>query len=58
MDMCMVDVSGIACAAGDDAIVFNATHPVQEYARDLGTIAYEALTSISPRVKRVFVHGS
>jgi alanine racemase len=49
---------GIACAAGDDAIVFNATHPVQEYARDLGTIAYEALTSISPRVKRVFVHGS
>ena len=30
---------------------------MQEYARDLGTIPYEALTSISPRVKRVFVHG-
>ncbi len=57
MDMCMVDVTHIACAAGEDAIVFSPAHPVQEYARDLGTIPYEALTSISPRVKRVFVHG-
>jgi alanine racemase len=57
MDMCMVDVTHIACAPGEDAIVFSPAHPVQEYARDLGTIPYEALTSISPRVKRVFVHG-
>ncbi|MGV9013477.1 MAG: bifunctional UDP-N-acetylmuramoyl-tripeptide:D-alanyl-D-alanine ligase/alanine racemase [Flavobacteriales bacterium] len=57
MDMCMVDVTGIACAAGDDVLLFSVAHPVQQYARDLGTIAYEALTSISPRVKRVFVHG-
>lgn len=57
MDMCMVDVTGINCAVGDDAMLFSPAHPVQEYARDLGTITYEALTSISPRVKRVFVHG-
>ncbi|MBK9421980.1 MAG: bifunctional UDP-N-acetylmuramoyl-tripeptide:D-alanyl-D-alanine ligase/alanine racemase [Flavobacteriales bacterium] len=57
MDMCMVDVSGLHCALGDDAVVFSPAHPVQEYARDLGTIPYEALTAISPRVKRVFVHG-
>ncbi|MBK6410553.1 MAG: bifunctional UDP-N-acetylmuramoyl-tripeptide:D-alanyl-D-alanine ligase/alanine racemase [Flavobacteriales bacterium] len=57
MDMCMVDVTHIPCAVGDEAILFSPAHPVQEYARDLGTIPYEALTSISPRVKRVFVHG-
>ncbi|HRO40440.1 MAG TPA: bifunctional UDP-N-acetylmuramoyl-tripeptide:D-alanyl-D-alanine ligase/alanine racemase [Flavobacteriales bacterium] len=55
MDMCMVDVTRIPCAPGDEAIVFSPQHPLQDYARDLGTIPYEALTSISPRVKRVFV---
>ena len=58
MDMCMVDVTAIPCAPGDDAVVFSPEHPLQDYAADLGTIPYEALTSISPRVKRVFVHGS
>ena len=57
MDMCMVDVSGIDCAVGDEAIVFSAEHPLQDYARDLGTIPYEALTSISQRVRRVYVQG-
>jgi alanine racemase len=32
--------------------------PCRNMRATLGTIAYEALTSISPRVKRVFVHGS
>jgi len=57
MDMCMVDVTGIPCQAGDDAVLFSAEHPLAHYAADLGTIPYEALTSISPRVKRVFVQG-
>ncbi len=57
MDMCMVDVTHITCSVGDDALLISPAHPIQEYARDLGTITYEALTSISPRVKRVFVHG-
>ena len=55
MDMCMVDVTSIPCAAGDDVFVFSPLHPIQGFAQDLGTIPYEALTSISPRVKRVFV---
>ena len=42
---------------GDDAVVFDAAHPVQQFAKDLGTIPYEALTSISQRVKRVYVWG-
>ena len=57
MDMCMVDVTGIPCEAGDAAVVFDAAHPVQQFAEDLGTIPYEALTSISQRVKRVYVWG-
>jgi alanine racemase len=57
MDMCMVDVSGIECAVGHEVILFGPEHPLQEYARDLGTIPYEALTSISQRVRRVYVQG-
>lgn len=57
MDMCMVDVTDIPCRADDEAIVFSPDHPLQDYARDLGTIPYEALTAISPRVRRVFVHA-
>lgn len=57
MDMCMVDVTGIACGSGDLAVVFDATHPITDVARDMGTIPYEVLTSISQRVKRVYVRG-
>jgi Alr-MurF fusion protein len=55
--MIMVDVTGIHCAVGDAVTVFDAAHPVTELARDLGTIPYEVLTSISQRVKRVYVQG-
>ena len=57
MDMCMVDVTDIACAPGDMAVVFDKDHPVTEMASAMGTIAYEVLTGISQRVRRVYVHG-
>ncbi len=57
MDMCMVDVTHIPCRAGDEAIVFGNAPTLQHYADDLGTIPYEALTSIAQRVKRVYVRG-
>jgi alanine racemase len=57
MDMCMVDVTGIPCTVGDVAVVFDAKHPVTEVAQAMGTIPYEVLTSISQRVKRVYVRG-
>jgi len=57
MDMCMVDVTGIPCTVGDLAVVFDAKHPISDVARDMGTIPYELLTSISQRVKRVYVRG-
>ncbi|MEX1132892.1 MAG: bifunctional UDP-N-acetylmuramoyl-tripeptide:D-alanyl-D-alanine ligase/alanine racemase [Flavobacteriales bacterium] len=57
MDMVMIDVTGIRCALGDPAYLFNAEHPITELAQDLGTIPYEVLTSVPPRVKRVYVRG-
>ena len=56
MDMCMVDVTDIPLVAeGDTALVFGPGLPVEELAAALGTIPYEVLTSVSPRVRRVYV---
>ena len=56
MDMCMVDVTSIPQArAGDVAVVFGEGLPLPALAARIGTIAYELLTNVSERVKRVFV---
>ena len=56
MDMCMVDVTDIPQArAGDVALLFGEGLPLPELAGRIGTIAYELLTNVSERVKRVFV---
>lgn len=55
MDMCMVDVTDINCEEGDEAIIFGKERPIEEIAETLQTIPYEILTSISQRVKRVYV---
>lgn len=55
MDLCMVDITGIGAKEGDSVIVFGENLPVLEVAESIDTIPYEILTSISPRVKRVYV---
>lgn len=57
MDMVMIDVTGILCEVGDLAVLFDAAHPITELTELLGTIPYEVLTSVPPRVKRVYVRG-
>ena len=58
MDMTMLDVTDIPGArAGDEVIVFGPGLGADEVARQAGTIPYEILTSISPRVRRVFLGG-
>ena len=57
MDMCMVDVTGRSCSPGQEVVLFGEEQPLQDYARDLGTIPYEALTSISSRVRRMYIQG-
>jgi alanine racemase len=53
MDTTMVDVTGIDAHEGDPVIIFGAELPIKELSDKLGTIPYEILTSVSPRVKRI-----
>lgn len=54
MDACMIDVTDIECKVGDSVEIFGPEAPVQRLADLLDTIPYEILTSVSPRVKRVY----
>ncbi len=54
MDMCMVDVTKIPAKEGDEVIIFGEEYPISEIAKDMQTIPYEILTSISRRVKRIY----
>ncbi len=54
MDTTMVDITDIDAKEGDAVIIFGEALPVKEISDKLGTIPYEVLTSISPRVKRVY----
>lgn len=56
MDMCMLDISNIQCAEGDEVIVFGEQNPISHIAKDMDTIPYEVFTGISRRVKRVYFH--
>lgn len=59
MDMCMVDISDIPEAQeGDEVLVFGKGLPVTQLAEWSGTIAYEIMTGISQRVKRVYTNES
>ncbi|MDE6577393.1 MAG: bifunctional UDP-N-acetylmuramoyl-tripeptide:D-alanyl-D-alanine ligase/alanine racemase [Muribaculaceae bacterium] len=54
MDACMIEVSDIDCKVGDAVEIFGTEAPLQRLADVLDTIPYEVLTSVSPRVKRVY----
>ncbi len=56
MDMMMINVDHIYnVKEGDTVTVFNAKPTLKEFAEYCKTITYEVLTSISPRVKRIYV---
>ena len=56
-DMCMVEVTGVpGVQAGDTAVVYDG--PLLERAAQLaGTIPYELLCAVSPRVPRVYLEN-
>ena len=56
MDMCMIDITGINAKEGDSVEIFGEHHSIIDFANDMETIAYEVLTSVSRRVKRVYYH--
>lgn len=55
MDMTMIDLTGMEASEGDTIEIFGQHQGVDEIARRIGTIAYEILTSIPERVKRVYL---
>ena len=58
MDSCMIDVTDIpGVGEGDEAVIFSAEpgNDLETMARVLGTIPYEIMTSVSGRVKRIYL---
>ncbi len=54
MDAVMVDVTDADCKVGDHVEIYGEHIPIERLSEVRGTIPYEILTSISPRVKRVY----
>ena len=52
MDMTMVDAGDVPVAPGDVATIFGGPIPLADQARRAGTISYELLTALGPRVER------
>lgn len=56
MDMCMADITGIPAQEGDLVEIFGENLSIMEMAKVCDTIPYEIITSIPPRVRRIFYH--
>lgn len=55
MDICMVDVTDLPeVKAGDEAEIFGEHVSLEDKAAAAGTISYELLTAVAPRVARVY----
>ena len=55
MDMMMVEIGDSSAKEGDEVIIFNSKPSLAEFSDYCKTIPYEVLTSISRRVKRVYI---
>jgi alanine racemase len=54
MDLCMIDITDCPNIGDGTVEIFGTEAPIERLADTLGTISYEVLTSVSPRVKRVY----
>jgi alanine racemase len=58
MDMTMIDVTHIPeTAIGDEVIIFDKNHSIEVLAKACGTIPYEIMTNLNPRIRKVYEHG-
>lgn len=58
MDMTMIDVTDIPEAQiGDEVIIFGEEHSIEILAKACGTIPYEIMTHLNPRIRKVYEHG-
>ncbi len=55
MDLTMIDLSNTTAKVGDEIEIFGSNNTIELMAKKMDTIPYEVLTSISQRVKRIFI---
>ena len=55
MDMLMIDITEVSAKEGDEVILLGNEITLKEMSRLCDTIPYEILTSISQRVKRIYI---
>lgn len=55
MDVIAVDITDTDAALGDTVELFGAHRMIDDAATAAGTISYELLTSVMPRVPRLYV---
>jgi len=59
MDQIMLDVGDVSCCVGDEVVLFgekkNNSVSLEHLAQIRGTITYEILTNISPRVEKIYI---
>ena len=55
MDVCAVDATGLEVAVGEAVELFGPTRLLDDAAAAAGTVAWELLTSVGPRVARRYV---
>ena len=56
MDMTAIDVTGLDVKPGDEVMIFGKEYTAADLAKSIDTIPYEIITSISPRVKRIYYY--
>lgn len=55
MDMMMIEIDNEEIVEGEEVIIFNSKPSLTDFAGYCNTIPYEVLTSISRRVKRIYI---
>jgi len=57
MDLCMINLGNDEVEVGTEVIVYGGKRSIFDYANAMGTVPYEAMTSLSSRVKKIIVEN-
>ena len=55
MDSCMINITNTKIKEGEEVFYFNEKRNICELAKDLNTIPYEITSSLSKRIKRIYI---
>lgn len=55
MDMTLIDLTGIPAKEGDEVEIFGNRRSIYDLSKEMHTIPYEVMTSVSQRVQRIYL---